>query len=181
MGKLLRGIALIIVLTALLAGGLVWYVQPQQTLDLAYTDLSVKNKLADMLATRKLEVELSESEVNNLLKKAIATQALSHRELEITGAQFALQGNQLIADVNLLYQKQWKVGAVLQFNISWQEPYVTAVHTGTHLRDIDLPLDWFQLKPIQVPLGDYMPKLTGIKGITFLEHGLKLSVGLKLR
>ncbi|MFD0676458.1 MULTISPECIES: hypothetical protein [unclassified Paenibacillus] len=184
MGKLLRVIIVGVLLIALLAGGLYWYVQPQTTLDLVYTDLSVRNKLAEMLASRKLEVELTEPEVNNLLKKALVARNSSNsnnNEFEITGAQFTLHGNELIADVNLLYKKQWRIGAMLQFTVSWQEPYVMVVHTGTQIRHMHLPPEWFQLKPIQVSLDDYMPKLAGIKSITFLEHSLKLSLGLKLR
>ncbi|NOU96271.1 hypothetical protein GC093_24055 [Paenibacillus sp. LMG 31456] len=185
MGKLLRGLIVFVLLIALLVGGLYWYVQPQTALDLTYTDLSVRNKLTEMLASRKLEVELSEPEVNDLLKKALVTRnsnsASNRGEIEITGARFTLHGNELIADVSLLYKKQWRIGAVLQFAVSWQEPYVTAVHTGTRIRQMNLPLEWFQLKPIQVPLNDYMPKVAGIKSITFLEHSLKLSLALKLR
>ncbi|MDF2962338.1 MAG: hypothetical protein K0S39_4073 [Paenibacillus sp.] len=170
-----------ILLIALLAGGLYGYVQPQHTLDLAYTDLPVRNKLADMLASRKLEVELTEPEVNSLLKKALANQMSNRQDFEITGARFTLLGSEWVADVNLLYRKRWKLGAALRFKVSWQEPYIMAVHTGTRIRQAELPLEWFRLKPVQVPLNDHLPKLTAIKDIAFLEHSLKLSLGLKLR
>ncbi|TDF97526.1 hypothetical protein [Paenibacillus piri] len=180
MGKLIRFLLMLALAAALLAGGLYLYAQPQQTLDLNYSDLSIKNKLADMIASRKLEVELTEPEVNNLLKKALAKQSSVRGEVEVTGARFTLNGSEWIADVNLLYQKRWQIGAELMFAVSWQEPYVTVVHTGTRIRQAGIPSEWFRLKPLQVPLNDYMPKLAGVKSIDFLEHGVRLKLGIML-
>ncbi|OXM87293.1 hypothetical protein [Paenibacillus rigui] len=179
MGKLFRSVLSLAVVVALLAAAAYWYARPTQALDLAYSELPVRSKLTEILANRKLEVTLNESEVNSLLKKALAAHAEVQEGVRITGARFSLEGDRWIADVNLLYKQQWEVGAKLYFTMQWHEPYLTAVHTGTQIRQAGIPVEWFQLKPLQIPLNDYLPKPAGVRGIAFENHEVKLA--LKLR
>lgn len=179
MGKLLRGILSICICCALLLALGYWYAQPDRTLDLAYSELQIRNKVTDMLTSRKLEVQLTETEVNSLLKKALASRTHVNQDLKITGAQFSLEGSQWIADVNLLYKDEWTFGGRLHFAMSWQEPYLTATHTTTQIKQIAVPASWFQLEPLQIELNDYVPKPAGVRGVAFEEHGVR--VGLKLR
>ncbi|MFE5320360.1 hypothetical protein ACFQ88_16750 [Paenibacillus sp. NPDC056579] len=179
MGKLFRGIVTLCVCCALLLALGYWYAQPERPLDLAYSELQIRSKLADMLTSRKLEVQLTEAEVNSLLKKSLAARSQINPDLQITGAQFSLEGNQWIADVNVLYKHQWTFGARMYFAMSWREPYMTAEHTATQIKQITVPASWFQLEPLQIELNDYVPKPAGVRGVAFEEHGVR--VGLKLR
>ncbi|WP_282941065.1 hypothetical protein [Paenibacillus sp. RC67] len=179
MGKLLRGIVSLAIVCALLLGAAYWYVQPEQKLDLNYSELPVREKVANMLTSRKLEVQLTEPEVNSLLKKALASHTQVSSDLEITGAQFFLEGSEWVADVNLLYKGQWTFGAKLYFAMSWKEPYLKATHTATKIKEASVPIEWFHLNPLQIQLNDYVPKPAGVRDIAFEDHGLR--VGLKLR
>lgn len=179
MRKLLRGIVSLCIGCALLAALAYWYVQPDRPLDLAYSELQVRNKLADMIASRKLEVQLTEPEVNSLLKKSLASRTQLNRDTKITGAQFALDGNQWTADVQLLYKDRWTIGATLHFAMKWEDPYVTAIHTATNIKSLPVPASWFQLEPLRIQLNDYVPKPAGVRAVAFEQHGVK--VGLKLR
>ncbi|GAA4855189.1 hypothetical protein GCM10023310_37650 [Paenibacillus vulneris] len=179
MGKLLRGILSIAIVCALLLGAAYWYVQPARTLDLNYSELEVRNKVANMLTSRKLEVDLTEPEVNSLLKKALAAHPQVGSDLEMTGAEFSLEGNRWVADVNLLYKGQWTFGAKLYFTMSWKEPNMIATHTATQIKEVSIPGTWFQLNPLQIQLNDYVPKPAAVREIAFEEHGVR--VGLKLR
>lgn len=179
MGKLVRTVVSLAVIAVLLLIAVRAYVQPTQSLDLSYSELPVRNKIVDMLKNRKLEVVLNEPEVNDLLKKALAEHAQVQQDVRITGAQFSLQDNVWIADVNLLYKDNWEVGAKLYFSMRWQEPDLIAVHTATQIRQVTLPAEWFQLQPLHIALNDYLPKPAGIRGITFEDHEVK--VALKLR
>lgn len=179
MGKLLRGIISLAIICALLLVAAYWYIQPAQPLDLHYSELQVRDKVTSMLTNRKLEVELTEPEVNSLLKKALAAHSHVSSDLEITGAQFSLEGSEWVADVNMLYKDQWAFGAKLYFDMSWKEPYLKATHTATKIKEASIPMAWFQLNPLQVQLNDYIPKPAAVREIAFEDHGLR--VGLKLR
>jgi len=179
MGKLFRAVLSLAVIAALALAGLYMYVRPTQQLDLAYSELPVRGKIADMLTNRKLEVALTEPEVNSLLKKALAEHAQVQPDVRVTGAQFTLEGDRWIADVNLLYKERWEVGARLYFSMRWQEPNLIASHTETQIKQAEIPLDWFQLEPLTLPLNDYLPKPAGVRGVTFDNHEVKIA--LKLR
>ncbi|WP_261381440.1 hypothetical protein [Paenibacillus cremeus] len=175
----MRTVGGLVVLAVLLAAGLVWYVKPVQPLDLAYTELPLRDKLASMLVTRKLEITLTEAEVNQLLKKALAAHAQVRPDVTITGAKFAQQGDRLVADVNLLVGGQLEAGARLNFDLAWQEPNLIAVHTGTVIKQAAIPPAWFQLAPLQVNVNNYLPQLVAVKGFTFEPSGVKLSFKLR--
>lgn len=180
MKSLLKGIVTIVILGALLAAGALWYTQPQAALDLSYNDLPVREKLAAMVIHRKPEAVLTEQEVGDLLKKALARKPELRPGVKLTGARFFLQGERLAADVTLLLQDRWKVGARLNFALAWNEPYLTAVHTGTVVRDVAVPDEWLSLRPIQVDLNHYLPKHVAIRGVAFEESTVRVTFGLRL-
>jgi hypothetical protein len=179
MRKLWRILALLLILGMLLAGGLHAYVQPDHALDLVSSEISIREKLTDMLSRRRLEIVLSEAEVNGLIKKTLAEHADLRPDWTLTGAEFSLEGSQWVADVNMMYKGLWPVGAKMYFIMSWQEPYLTAVHTRTQIREVSIPLNWFQMQPLQIPLNDYLPKPAGIRGVMFQDHAIR--IGLKRR
>ncbi|AEI45128.1 hypothetical protein [Paenibacillus mucilaginosus] len=158
---------------------LLWFLRPQQPLDLAYTELPLREKALDMLRSRKLEVVLTEAEVNELLKKALAASPQVSGNVRITGARFYLEGEALSADVQLLYRDRWEAAGRLFFDLSWQDPYLTAVHTGTEVRGVRLPDGWFQLQPLQAELNSYLPQAAAIRDLQFEPDGVR--VGFRLR
>lgn len=180
MKSLFKGIVTIVILAALLVAGALWYAQPQAELDLSYNDLPVREKLAAMVINRKPEAVLTEQEVGDLLKKALARRAELRPGVKLTGARFFLEGDRLAADVTLLLQDRWKVGARLNFDLAWKSPYLTAVHTGTVIRDVNVPGDWLSLQPIQVDLNDYMPKHVAIRDVAFEGSTVRVTFGLRL-
>ncbi len=180
MRSLFKGIAAIVIAGALLAAGALWYVQPQEALDLSYDDLPVREKLAAMVIRQKPEAVLTEQEAGNLLKKALVRRPELRPGVKVTGARFFLQGERLAADVTLLLQDRWKVGARLNFDLAWHEPYLTAVHTGTVVRDVAVPSAWLSLRPIEVDLNDYMPRHVAIRGVAFEGSTVRVTFGLRL-
>jgi hypothetical protein len=172
-----------VILCVSVVAGLAAYVKPEQALDLRYAEVRLQNQLTEMLQSRKLELTLSEAEVNDLLKKQIAMKLLDSSgappQAVVQGAQFSQQGQQLVADVNALVKDQWEVGARLHFHLEWKEPYLTATHTKTEIKQTNVPLSWYQMKPLQVNLNEVLPKLIAIKGIHF--DGKQLRISFKLR
>ncbi|NHN30276.1 hypothetical protein [Paenibacillus agricola] len=176
MGKLLRYGGTLLLVGMLLLGVSYAYAQPDRMLDLSYSELSIRDKLAAMLANRRMEVVLTEYEVNELLKKTLADRAELRENWTLTGAQFKLKGNEWTADVNLMYKGKWPIGAKLFFTVDWQDPYLTAVHTETQIKQISIPMEWFQLQPLQIPLNDYLPKPAGVRNVTFQDDMVRLAL-----
>nr|WP_245247433.1 MULTISPECIES: hypothetical protein [unclassified Paenibacillus] len=162
-----------------LAAGVLWFVRPAEPLDLSYGQLDLRGKLTDMLMSRRMETVLTEREVNDLLKQALTHRPEVRPGVTLTGAAFVLQGERLSADVNLLVQQRLEVGAKLWFELSWKEPYLTALHTGTEIRGRSVPLEWLRLEPLRIELNEYLPTRISIREMAFEGSTVRLS--LKMR
>jgi hypothetical protein len=176
MGKLLRFGGTLLLVFILLLGVSYAYAQPDRMLDLNYSELSIRDKLENMLVNRRLEVVLTESEVNGLLKKTLASRAQLRDDWTLTGAQFTLKGTQWMADINLMYKEKWPIGAQLFFTVNWEDPFLTAIHTDTQIKQISVPMSWFQLEPLQIPLNDYLPRPAGVRNVTFQDNIVRLAL-----
>lgn len=177
--KAVKALIAVLIIGALAGAAALWYVKPAEALDLSYAPLRLDDKLAALLLERKFEVSLSESEVDSLIKKSLAARPRVHPDATVTGARFTLRDGTLVADVNLLVKERWPASAKLRFELAWQEPVLTIRHVGTNIRQASLPLDWFQLDPIDIRLDSYMPRHIGIRSVSFDGSDMKLQ--LKLR
>lgn len=177
--KILRTIIVWLSIVIVAIWGAVWYVRPTQALDLKYDDLSIAVKVADMLKQFKPEVQLTEQDVNNLIKKHLAQQLELPHNLVVKGADFHLQGDQLEADVNVLWDYKVHIGAKLFFQLDWNQPSIEVMHIGTQLKDIQLPLELFEIPPITIPVEDNLPAMISIKEVIFDTQSIR--IGLKLK
>ncbi|MGF9713751.1 hypothetical protein [Paenibacillus naphthalenovorans] len=175
----IKRLAALAVILALLAAGAAWYVRPAKPLDLSYVQPDLRGKLTAMLSTRRPEMVLTGREVNDLLKQALSARPELHPGVLVTGAAFALQDERLSADVNLLVRQRLEAGARLWFKLSWTEPYLTAVHTGTEIRGISVPLEWFRLDPLQLDLNADLPKQLRIREVAFEGSTVRLSFNIR--
>jgi hypothetical protein len=166
--------------TFALAGFLVVkYVQPVKPLDLSYANLSMADKVLDMVKSRKFEVLLTEEDLNNLIKKSLSTRTRLPHDVEITGAEVHQKGSELVADVNLLWKERIPVGATLYFSLDWKEPDVLVTHEKTQIRDVTVPAGWLQLPDIRIRLNEALPKMIGIENVTFADDGIHIALKLK--
>ncbi|SDD71888.1 hypothetical protein SAMN02799630_03297 [Paenibacillus sp. UNCCL117] len=175
----IRAIAAAALLAAALVGAALWLVKPAEALDLSYEPLRLQDQAKEMLLKRKFELELSEAEVNSLIKRKLAAQPQVHPEARITGARFTLEDGGLRADVSLLLRERWPVGATLRFACSWEAPYMVVRHTATELRGLSLPASWFSLEPLRLAPDDYLPGLLRAADMSFDSSGVKLRLQLR--
>lgn len=155
-----------------------WYVKPAQELDLKYEEISIERKIAEIVKQRKLEVRLTEQDLNNLIKKYLSQHSELPHGFVIKGADFQLQGERLEADVNLLWDYKVHMGAKLFFQLNWKQPVIEVIHTGTEVKHIRISPEKFQLPLITIPIEDSLPPLIGIQGIAFEQEAIR--VGLKM-
>ncbi|PZE21362.1 hypothetical protein [Paenibacillus xerothermodurans] len=179
MRQLLRALIGLAIILGLAAGGLYYYVQPAEPLDLNFSAISLRDELNHIMANRRLQVELSEREVDSLLKMALVTYPPQQKDIEITGARFRILNDHMIADANLLYRERWEIGATLHFTLDWKDPYLIATHTGTNIKQLQVPPGWFQLEPIRFAPNEHLPMPLAVRNIQFLER--RVLVDLKVR
>lgn len=178
--KTLIALVVLVVLAGSAGAGAVWYVRPAEELDLKYAPISVQQKVLDMIKNRKLEVRLSEAELNDLLKWRLAEHRSPRPDVWIEGASFRQRGNRLSARVNLKYADTIRVGAILDFELIWQNSELIVRHVGTHLRGLSLPVSWLQLDPVVVPLRFADIPFVEVKRLDFLpEGGVRIGIGLQ--
>jgi hypothetical protein len=181
--QMLRKLLYTIVILAVISFGLFWAAvqafKPEQSLDLNYKEVSVVEKTLAIVKNRKLEVQLTEQDLNNLLKKQLSQHAVMPNNVTITGAQFKLHGNRVEADVNLLWNDKVAAAAKLFFLMEWKNPDVEITHLSTQIKQMQVPQDWFHLNPIRIPMNQNIPGMIGIKDIAFDPDMIRIMLMLK--
>jgi hypothetical protein len=178
--KGLYAVATLAIILILLIWGAVQYMKPDQALDLQYEEVPVTGKMLDILKNRKPEVQLTEQDINNLVKKQLSPQqTVLPNNVTLTGAKFLLHGDQVEADVNLLWNHQVAVAAKLFFQLSWNSPNLEITHTSTQIKQFPVSRAWFHLNPIRIPLTENLPKLIAIKDVIFDPNAIRIQLMLK--
>ncbi|MBP1993357.1 hypothetical protein [Paenibacillus eucommiae] len=170
--KLILTVTGIIILLIILIGVLIVYVKPDQALNLQYKEIVIMDKVADMVKKRKMEVQLTEEDINNLLKKQLALQTDAMNDVEILGAQIHLQGPLVEADVNLRWKNKVQIAAKLFFQLEWDSPVLEIEHLETRIKNFQIPNSYFHLEPIRIPLDESLPKPLGIRELLFNEDSI---------
>ncbi|MGO4270414.1 hypothetical protein AB4Z22_11275 [Paenibacillus sp. TAF58] len=164
-------ITVVIFLIALLAIA-VRHVKPTETLNLDYKEITVSSKIADIVKSRKLEVQLTEQDLNDVVKKQLAAHQVLPNDFRIEGAKLTLQGSNLVADVNVRWREKIPIGAQMMFTVAWNPPNLVVQHRNTNIKGMQVPSEWVQLAPIELPIEDYLPKLIGVKNVLFEEKAI---------
>lgn len=152
MRRLIKIIGFVFVAAVVTGTGAVWwlisYIAPDKPLDLNYRPIDVQQKALDMVIKLKPELVLTESDVNDLIKKHIKRDIAEHVRLD--GAEFQLEGATLIANVNATYRARIPVQAQAKYQLEWQNPNLVLQPQDLSVKGIHLPLS--MLKTITIPL-----------------------------
>ncbi|NOV00074.1 hypothetical protein [Paenibacillus planticolens] len=174
--KLFVFVIAVIVIAAAAAVMIIRHIKPAEDLDLSYQEISIAGKIADIAKNRKLEVQVSEQDLNNLVKKQLAAHRTLPNGVRIEGAKLTLQGSNLVADVNVRWQDIVPVGAQLLFTLAWDPPNVVIRHQNTMIKGLLLPKDWLQLAPIELSIEDHLPLLIGVRDVRFEEKAVLIQL-----
>jgi hypothetical protein len=174
-------IIVIVLLIAVAAGGGLWlrsYVAPTEKLDLAYDRISIKDKAIEMVQKRKLEIVLSEADVNNLIKSQLQSGDSESLPPDTTldGARFELNGDKLIAHLNMTYRNILPLGMLATYKMTWQAPNLIIEPLSLTVKNYDLGQD--RLERIVVPIE--LPSLISIRDIQFQGNQIVIQLQLQL-
>lgn len=179
MKKFILAILSLAGIAAIALGAAAWYVQPTKPLDLAYSRVTIADKIIEMVQRRSFDVRLTEADLNNLVKASLAASPQLPNELRVTGVEAAQEGDLLTADVNGLWRDNFPFTATLTYRMTYVEPNLVLHRESARIKRFTLPPGWLETPDFTYNLYDKLPKLVGIQNITFEPDGLLIS--LKLR
>jgi hypothetical protein len=166
----LRVLAGIIVLLVIAAGVLIWYVSPQEQLNVAYTEVDFDQKIRSMIKTGNAQMMLSEWEINQFMKQWLYDHRQVSEEIEITGLRSEVQKEQLKLILNLKVYNTLRIGAVLQYRMEWKPPNLVAALEQANIRNFKIPPEQIPLKEIVFPVATQLPDWMKIEEI-FFDYG----------
>lgn len=173
MKKLFIGLFILLLLAVIGGVGALYYIKPDQTLDLAHSNVPLKDRALDMLRRMSPELIVTEADVNNLMKASLAENPQVQDDLRVTGAHFTLEGQRLIADLNVLWKEKVPAGMRITYLLSWENPEVVASVEEAKVKGISLPLSY--ISGFTIPLGDELPKPLKIKELKWGGGEIRVS------
>ncbi|SDX51467.1 hypothetical protein [Paenibacillus sp. CF384] len=170
------GITLIVLLVLVIAAGVgaVMYVKPTEKLDLKFNEVPLMERALTMIKNLRTSFVLSEADIDNIGKAAIRLKPEYQPGVLITGARFNLEGERLVAHLNLKLKDRLPVGIVIYYKLEWNNPNLVAKVDEAKLRGITLSKGYFD--DIVIPLGSELPELLHIKGIVIDKGNVVVSI-----
>lgn len=172
------GLRLLLLIVSLLAAAAVWYIRPERTLDMNYSKIAWKDKLAKMIETRKPQLELSEKEINDLAKQKLA-QALETYELPvtITGMQLQLAGNLVTVHIHAEWGSM-EIGAAVQYVMEYSAGRLVLNPEAVKFRMLSLSPAIFGLEQVEIDPAPYVPDPVAIEDILFHDRHITIKFTL---
>ncbi|GAA3408506.1 hypothetical protein ACFFNY_07275 [Paenibacillus hodogayensis] len=177
--KTMIGLAVLLLAIVVLCGAAIMYVKPTEALNLDYEQVPVAQKALEMIKARKLEVRLSERDLNDILKKQLAARAKIGPNATIEGARFEQRGSRLTAYVNIRTVGGIAVGGAIDFTLEWKSPELIVRPTEPRIRGLSVPDAWLPLEPIVIRADELLPPLVTIKDVRFEDAGITIAFKLE--
>lgn len=158
-----------------------WYAAPDPELDWDRADLpSIAEKAMEMIANQRLSANVTEEELDAIVKEALMERRNLGNGWEMTGAKTTLSGDTMTLVTDLALEGRLRVQLTHQFQLQWESPNIVATHVSTALKDIPLPSSWFSVPVIRVPLvlDERIP--AEVSRVAFEEGGIRLDFKLLL-
>jgi len=156
MKKLLIGLFVLVFLVVIAGVGALYYIKPDKTMDLSYDEVPLEERAIDMARRMSLELVLTADDLSNLAKKSIAENPQAEKDIVVTGAEFSLDGDRLIADLNVLWKDWVSAELLITYRLRWEEPNVIASVLEAKLKGIPLPDS--MLSDRVIPIAQELPK-----------------------
>lgn len=172
MKKFLISVLIFISVAAIAVVGALYYIKPEQKLDLSYEKVALKDLAFDMARRQSTELILSGEDLNNLAKKSLANNPQVEKDILVTGANFSLVGDILLADLNVVWKNKVSAGLHITYRLRWEDPNVVATVEKAKLKGVSLPISAFSDRII--PVGQELPKLLKIKDMVWIGGEVKV-------
>lgn len=176
-------VAIALLLALLLAGGwwFISYIAPQQKLDLTYEPINISAKALDMVKRLKPELIITEEDVDNLVKMQLQDGAANQTlppNVKLDGAQIELNGDQLLAHLNVTYLNTIPAELLVTYQLSWQAPNIVVEPVSVNLKGIALSTD--NLERITIPLEMSIQNLVTVSDVRFEGDHIVVKLQMQL-
>jgi hypothetical protein len=172
MKKIFIGLFVLTFLAVIAGVGALYYIKPDQDLDLMYQRVPLKERALDMARRLSPELILTGEDLNNLSKKSVADNPQVEKDVRITGANFTMEGELMIANLNVIWKKQISAALQVTYRLRWESPNVIATVEKARMKGITLPVSMFSDRVI--PIGQDLPKPLKIKDLVWGNGGVKV-------
>jgi len=193
MGKTLKRLLISVIVILLLLGGALWwflsYIAPDEPLDMSYAPIDVKEKALDMVKKLKLELVLSESDINHLIKMNMKDEnAISRpesadqgiaKDIHLDGANFDLEENKLIAQMNITYKNKIPARLDAVYSLDWESPNIILKPQSLSVKAIQLPLS--TLETIVIPLDLPAQDVVTVRDVQFEKDQMRIQFKLQIQ
>jgi hypothetical protein len=107
-----------------------------------------------MVKQLKPELVLTETVVNNLIKKNLEPRI--NEQVVVDGARFDLEGDRLIANMNITYRDRVPIAVRAEYRLEWQDPNLALRPQALTMKGIELPLGMLEtiVVDLDLPTGD---------------------------
>ncbi|KIL37520.1 hypothetical protein SD71_02490 [Cohnella kolymensis] len=172
MRKFFITLFVLLILGCIAAIGGLYYIKPDQQLDLSYNRVPIDKRAVDMVSRMSVAMILNEEDVNNLLKASLSRNPQVQQDVKVIGAKFSVDGNLLTSDLNVLWKDQIQAALQLTYRLQWENPNVVATIVDAQMKAIPLPTEAFS--DLVIPLGEELPELLKIKDIEWGGKEIKV-------
>ncbi|MFD0672499.1 hypothetical protein [Cohnella sp. GCM10027633] len=174
MRKFIIGLFVFIIVAVIAAVAGLYYIKPSQALDLTYGKVPIRERALDMAKRMSLDMIVTESDVNDILKGELAEDPHVQPDVEVKGAKFALIGELLIADLNVLWKDLVPSSLRIVYRLKWEAPNIVATVEEAKIKSISLPKS--SVSGFVIPLGDELPKPLKIEKIDWGVGEIKVKL-----
>lgn len=172
MKKLFISLFVLLFVVVIAGTGALYYIKPEQKLDLSYRNVTWKELALDMVSRQSTELVLTGDDLNNLAKKSLADNPLVEKDIVVTGADFNLEGALLIANLNMVWKNRVSAGLQVTYSLRWENPNVIATVVKAQVKGLSLPTSAFSDRVI--PVGKELPKVLKIKNLVWGGNEVKV-------
>ena len=165
---------ILLLMAVIISITLIIYIRPAASHDLNYSNISIADKVMENVQKRSLDIELSERDVNNLIKKNLL--ADYSEDITIKGADFQLRQGGIKALLHIKYKGLIDAQIEADYDLVWNSPTLQLQPASLAMKKIKLPvllLDSINI-PIELPADD----IVSIKKINVTADSVKLKLGL---
>ena len=179
MKRFILTLASLVVVVVLLGAAMAWYVRPTQALDLNYQEVDLQKKIESMVLETSLTIPLTDEELNNLFKQELNRNTEPVPHIRITGAHFSREGNELIADLNVLFREKVPAQIQLVYQLEWHSPDLKLLFVDARIKGKGIPGNWFNPGDILIPIEDKLPPFIIIKSVDFTGLDILFKLGIQ--
>ena len=172
--RLFAWLMIILLVAVIITVSLIIYIRPSDNLDLNYSNISIADKILENVQKRSLDIELTQREVNNLIKKNLIPEY--SEDITIKGADFQLRDGGIIALLHIKYRGVVDAQIVADYDLTWNKPNLQLVPVSLAMKKIKLPVQL--LEPINVPIELPADDIVSIKTMNVTTVSVKLKLGL---